>query len=388
MTNGIKTWTFEFHVIPGRGVPDYEDQQLVQQTFDRNLRRLVELEGYGFEGVFFSEHHFLNSLSPVPNLLIAALAKMTTRFRLGVMGNVLPFHQPWRLAEELATLDYLSDGRLEIGAASGIPPEFLFVGMPPQEIRPRYGEILDFLGLATEHKHVSFHGELLRLRGHPLDAPAAHRGAATSLDDDLQPRDGRRVPPDATTRCAPATSRPPPRRSRSTRIETPAQTPAATARPTTSACVVRCSSASPTRRPKSLHAELLANDQKRIEAVFAEVFARVQRTTAAEQIAPSQQSSGVMDAAAVPGGGSQAEQGRSPVPGGGGGLNIDAASEYLYGSPSTVADKIVEQLRFIGAGNILQYHAQSMTEDELDLHYKLFSTIVPVLASANVSVDA
>ena len=76
------------------------------------------------------------------------------------------------------------------------------------------------------------------------------------------------------------------------------------------------------------------------------------------------------------------------MPGGGGGLNIDAASEYLYGSPSTVAEKIVEQLRFIGAGNILQYHAQSMTEDELDLHYKLFSTIVPVLASANVSVDA
>ena len=136
-----------------------------------------------------------------------------------------------------------------------------------------------------------------------------------------------------------------------------------------------------------LHAELLANDQQRIEAVFAEVFARVQRTTAAEQIAPSQQSSGVMDAAAVPGGGSQATQGRSPVPGGGGGLNIDAASEYLYGSPSTVADKIVEQLRFIGAGNILQYHAQSMTEDELDLHYKLFSTIVPVLASADVSAS-
>ena len=75
------------------------------------------------------------------------------------------------------------------------------------------------------------------------------------------------------------------------------------------------------------------------------------------------------------------------MPGGGGGLNIDAASEYLYGSPSTVADKIVEQLRFIGAGNILQYHAQSMTEDELDLHYKLFSTIVPVLASADVSAE-
>ena len=46
------------------------------------------------------------------------------------MGNVLPFHQPWRLAEELATFDYLSDGRLEIGAASGIPPESSSSGCP------------------------------------------------------------------------------------------------------------------------------------------------------------------------------------------------------------------------------------------------------------------
>ncbi|RPI08885.1 MAG: LLM class flavin-dependent oxidoreductase, partial [Actinobacteria bacterium] len=158
-SGGIKTWTFEFHVIPGRGVPDYEDATLVQHTFDRNLQRLVELEGYGFEGVFFSEHHFLNSLSPVPNLLIAALSKMTTTFRLGVMGNVLPFHQPWRLAEELATLDYLSSGRLEIGTASGIPPEFLFVGMPGDEVRPRYAEILDFLDLATKDKFVTLQGQ-------------------------------------------------------------------------------------------------------------------------------------------------------------------------------------------------------------------------------------
>jgi alkanesulfonate monooxygenase SsuD/methylene tetrahydromethanopterin reductase-like flavin-dependent oxidoreductase (luciferase family) len=387
MTHGIKTWTFEFHVIPGRGVPDYEDQQLVQQTFDRNLRRLVELEGYGFEGVFFSEHHFLNSLSPVPNLLIAAVAKMTTRFRLGVMGNVLPFHQPWRLAEELATLDYLTDGRLEIGAASGIPPEFLFVGMPPNEIRPRYGEILEYLGLATANKHVSFHGEYYDFE----DIPSMPRPRTEARRRHWM------------TIYSPETAAGAARRDY--KVCTGYQ-PSATAKVAFDAYRDACADAGRDCSPddigvrrqvlicesdaqaEDLHAELLANDQQRIQAVFAEVFARVQRTTAAEQMAPSQQSSGVMDAAAVPGGGSQPAQGRSPVPGGGGGLNIDAASEYLHGSPSTVAEKIIEQLRFIGAGNILQYHAQSMTEDELDLHYKLFSTIVPVLASANVSADA
>src|SRR6187401_3231027 len=146
--NGIKVWSFDFFAVPGRAIPDFEDPSTVQATFDGNLDRLVRLEGDGFEGVFFSEHHFLNSLSPTPNLLIAALAKMTTRMRLGVMGNVLAFHQPFRLAEELAMLDYLTDGRLEIGVASGVPPEFLFVDMPPQEIRPRFAEMLDFLDLA------------------------------------------------------------------------------------------------------------------------------------------------------------------------------------------------------------------------------------------------
>jgi len=379
MSSGIKTWTFEFHVIPGRGVPDYEDQTLVQQTFDRNLQRLVELEAYGFEGVFFSEHHFLNSLSPVPNLLIAAVAKMTTRLRLGVMGNVLPFHQPWRLAEELATLDYLTDGRLEIGAASGIPPEFLFVDMPPHEIRPRYHEVLEYLALATTSKHVTFHGEHYDYEDIPSMPRPRHESrrrhwmtiyssdsAANAARRDYkictgyQPSAGAKVAFDAYRDACAESGRDCSPDDIGVRRQ-----------------VLICESDA---QADELHAELLANDQQRIEAVFAEVFARVQRTSAKEQIASSQQSSGVMDAAAVPGGGSQSQ----PVPGGGGGLNIDAASEYLFGSPATVTEKIVEQLRFVGAGNLLQYHAQSMTESELDLHYKLFSTIVPTLASANI----
>jgi hypothetical protein len=105
-------------------------------------------------------------------------------------------------------------------------------------------------------------------------------------------------------------------------------------------------------------------------------------------IAPSQAESGVMDAASVQGGGSQATGAQPNAPKGGpagGGLNIDFESEYLYGSPSTVTEKIVEQLRTIGAGNLLQYHAQSMTEAELDLHYKLFSAIIPKLRTATIS---
>ena len=376
---GIKTWTFEFHVIPGREIPDYEDQQLVQATFDRNLERLVELENHGFEGVFFSEHHFLNSLSPTPNLLIAALAKMTTRMRLGVMGNVLPFHQPWRLAEELATLDYLTDGRLEIGTASGVPPEFLFVNMPPAEIRPRFAEILEFLDLAHKDKFVTYKGEHYDLEDLPsmprprkesrrrhwmtiysaeTCASAARRGYKVCTG--YQSNESARTAFDAYRAAAAEIGRD----SSPDDIGVRRQ-------------VLICETDA---QAEALQAEVLEKDKARIDAIFSMVFERVARTTAAAEMATSVKESGVMDAASVPHGGSQPAKKQS----GSGALPIDFASEFIFGSPATVTEKIVESCRYIGAGNILQYHAQSLTEAELDTHYRLFASIIPTLAAANV----
>jgi len=155
----INPWAFHYNNIQARKSPAYDDQRTVQHTFNANLELLASLEGMGFEGVFFSEHHFLSSLSPCPNLLLAAVAKMTKKLRLGVMGNVLPLHQPWRLAEELAMLDYISEGRLEIGVASGVPPELLFANIPQDDVRPMFAEALDFLDQAHEHKRLTHHGK-------------------------------------------------------------------------------------------------------------------------------------------------------------------------------------------------------------------------------------
>jgi alkanesulfonate monooxygenase SsuD/methylene tetrahydromethanopterin reductase-like flavin-dependent oxidoreductase (luciferase family) len=73
----IKPWAFHYNNIQSRKSPDYEDPYTVQRTFNSHLSLLASLEGLGFEGVFFSEHHFLNSLSPCPNLLVAAVAQLT-----------------------------------------------------------------------------------------------------------------------------------------------------------------------------------------------------------------------------------------------------------------------------------------------------------------------
>ena len=67
-------------------------------------------EPLGYEGIFFSEHHFGLAYSPCPNLLIAQVAARTRTIRLGVMGLVLPYHQPWKVVEEIGMLDHLTQG--------------------------------------------------------------------------------------------------------------------------------------------------------------------------------------------------------------------------------------------------------------------------------------
>ena len=94
----IKPWLFEF--LPELGSPSTEPNAAdVTALFGRYLDLWVRDEALGFEGIFFSEHHFGRSYSPSPNLLIAALGPRTKKLRLGVMGVVLPYYHPaewWR----------------------------------------------------------------------------------------------------------------------------------------------------------------------------------------------------------------------------------------------------------------------------------------------------
>src|SRR5215472_10743445 len=113
----IKPWIFEFLYGPyaegGEAAP-----QTTTAAFEKGIALWKRLETLGFEGIFFSEHHFGLSYSPSPNLLIAAIAHSAARLRLGTMGMVLPLYQPWRVLEEIGMLDHLTRGRLEIGCAS------------------------------------------------------------------------------------------------------------------------------------------------------------------------------------------------------------------------------------------------------------------------------
>jgi alkanesulfonate monooxygenase SsuD/methylene tetrahydromethanopterin reductase-like flavin-dependent oxidoreductase (luciferase family) len=172
----IKPWIFEFLYAPdahgGQVTPE-----TVTAVYDRGLALWKRMDARGFEGIFFSEHHFGVSYSPSPNLLIAAAAQSTTRLRLGTMGMVLPLYQPWRVLEEIGMLDHLTGGRLEIGCASGVPQELIQTGIGAEENRERFNESLEILDAWLADPVISHHGryysfDKLRVVPRPLQQPS------------------------------------------------------------------------------------------------------------------------------------------------------------------------------------------------------------------------
>ena len=175
----IKPWVFEFFPELGDEARDPAPPE-VADYFARYLDLWTRDEALGFEGIFFSEHHFGGSFSASPNLLIAAVAGRTRKLRLGVMGVVLPYYHPARVVEEIGLLDYLTGGRLEIGTAVGVPQELARLNLTLAEARERSDEIVDVIDAALTRRIVSHQGKHysfsnLRLLPRTLQRPSPPR---------------------------------------------------------------------------------------------------------------------------------------------------------------------------------------------------------------------
>ena len=84
------------------------------------LAQVLHAEKLGFDSVWITEHHFSrHGIVSATMSLLAYLAGVTERIRLGTAVTVLPFHNPIQLAEEVATVDLLSDGRRDFGVGRG-----------------------------------------------------------------------------------------------------------------------------------------------------------------------------------------------------------------------------------------------------------------------------
>lgn len=163
----ISPWVFEFFHELTNPEPS-TDRHAIRAHFEWYLDLWTKMEPRGFEGIFFSEHHFGAAYSPSPNLAIAAMAGRTTTLRLGSLGAVSTHTTPWRVAEEFAMLDHLTGGRLEMGVVAGIPPEQLAIGQSPAEAHGRHGEVCNVLeqslrGPVVTHHRTNWNIDNLRL---------------------------------------------------------------------------------------------------------------------------------------------------------------------------------------------------------------------------------
>ena len=133
--------------------------------YEQWLREIELADKVGFHYGFCVEHHFTpqESWCSSPNLLAAAAGARTKNIRLGAMGHVVPLHDPVRLVEEIAMVDQLLGGRLEVGLVPGIQDSYFkhFKANFPER-RPITLEFARFLKHAyTGGDKISFKGDMI-----------------------------------------------------------------------------------------------------------------------------------------------------------------------------------------------------------------------------------
>jgi alkanesulfonate monooxygenase SsuD/methylene tetrahydromethanopterin reductase-like flavin-dependent oxidoreductase (luciferase family) len=135
-------------------------------------------EPLGFDSLFALEHHFTGyAMSPSPTQLLSYFAGRTRRIVLGTAVIVLPWHDPVRVAEEIALLDILSGGRCLFGFGRGAASvEYAGFRVPMEEARPRFVETAQIVVKALSEESFEWEGQFFRIprtaiRPRPISHP-------------------------------------------------------------------------------------------------------------------------------------------------------------------------------------------------------------------------
>jgi alkanesulfonate monooxygenase SsuD/methylene tetrahydromethanopterin reductase-like flavin-dependent oxidoreductase (luciferase family) len=141
------------------------DRMSAAAYFDDVLAIVDHAEPLGYRHVRMVEHYFheYGGYSPNPLLFLTAASQRTKTARL-ITGAVLPtFNHPLKLAGEIAMLDAISHGRVEVGFARAfLPHEFRRFGVSLDESRDRFDEGIAIVGRLLEEEHVAFEGKFHR----------------------------------------------------------------------------------------------------------------------------------------------------------------------------------------------------------------------------------
>ena len=135
-----------------------------REVYREDLRLADLAEPLGFDSIWGVEHHFTDyTMCPDVLQFLAYMAGRTERIRLGSMVVVLPWHDPMRVAEEVAMLDNLSGGRLILGLGRGAGKvEFDGFRLSMDESRPRFVEAAEMLLRGLEQGYCEYAGSFVR----------------------------------------------------------------------------------------------------------------------------------------------------------------------------------------------------------------------------------
>jgi alkanesulfonate monooxygenase SsuD/methylene tetrahydromethanopterin reductase-like flavin-dependent oxidoreductase (luciferase family) len=142
----------EFPSLPGRSEPD---------AFDQAMAQVEAADRFGLDAMWLAELHGDpgRSVLSAPLGIAGAIAMRTERIKIGIAVQVLPLGHPLRLAEEAATVDQLSRGRLIFGVGrSGVVRTYEEYGIPYAESRERFAEALEVIKLAWTQPGFSYPG--------------------------------------------------------------------------------------------------------------------------------------------------------------------------------------------------------------------------------------
>lgn len=149
------------------------------EFYQSQLDLVVRTEQLGFDNCWLTEHHFVEDGYNAATLPVAAaIAARTQRIRIGTFVLLMPFHNPVRLAEDVASIDILSNGRFDLGVGQGYrAPEFEAFKIPRKERAPRMTEGIDLVRRLFTERNVTFDGKYtqvanMTLHPRPVQQPS------------------------------------------------------------------------------------------------------------------------------------------------------------------------------------------------------------------------
>jgi len=150
----MKAAVLQFFGWPRRSVP-------LKEVYERALQRIEIMDKTGYDAVWLAEHHFTGySVCPSVHMMGMHVAARTERLRIGTAISLAAFYHPLRLAEEVALLDVLTDGRVNWGAGRGFDPiEFKAFDVPIEESTERFREAVEIVQSAWANERLTFHGK-------------------------------------------------------------------------------------------------------------------------------------------------------------------------------------------------------------------------------------